>query len=87
MKDAIRYTVTVKAVFERLTKVTDVWRVVAQEPSGAVDKNGAPVLKDVYGYLPPVEKMVAQELQVYEQTVDKPIDFVKLVQVVNGVAS
>ncbi len=77
MKNAIRYKITVSATIEALRTTGKEWRVVGQDI-----KADKPV--DVYGHSPEVEKLVREEVQVYEQVVDGPIDIAALACVVNN---
>lgn len=78
MKDAIRYTVTIKAIVEREETVGKEWTVIGQEMDEATGKP-----KDVRGYTPETTKTVRRELEIYEQTVDC-LDVAAVVSVVNG---
>jgi hypothetical protein len=84
MKNAVRYTVTVKAVIETNEISSGEWGIVDYVDSGLLNKDGGPVLKQKMGYLPEVRRVTHKEQQIFEQIVDKPVDLVKLVQVVNG---
>lgn len=77
MKGAVRYKVTVTAVIESTKTVGKVWDVVGQDV-----KDGKTI--DVRGYTPEIQKQVREELQVFEQVTDGPVNLAALVAVVNG---
>lgn len=78
MKDAIRYTITVSAVVERVQTAGKEWTTVSHEVIEGSEKT-----KPVMGYTPEIEKTVQREIKVYEQTVDS-LDMAALVAVVNS---
>jgi hypothetical protein len=92
MDGAKRFKVVVSAVVERERKVGKEWTVVGEEvvPRDQYEKWGktpdtAP-LRNVMGYTPEIVKTVREEMQVFEQTVDK-LDMAKLVAVINGLST
>lgn len=84
MKNAVRYKVTVQAVIETVEVSRGEWGVIDHVDSGLFNKAGDPVLKERHGYLPDIERVRRDERVIFEQSVDTPVDLVKLVQVVNG---
>lgn len=84
MKNATRYTVRVMAVIETVESSDNEWGIVDHVPSGETTKAGDPLLKPKMGFLPAAMRKRTREQQIYEQTVEAPVDLAKLVQVVNG---
>lgn len=85
MRNAVRYKVTVVATV--VTQESDngaTWGIVDHVNSGEVTKSGDPLLKPKYGFLPEAVRTRQQDVQIFEQSVEAPVDLVKLVQVVNG---
>lgn len=72
MKDAISYTITVKAVIERKEIVGKDWARVTSEPDSK------------YDYTPEIEKTIQKQIEIYQQQVDK-LDMAALVKVINKI--
>ena len=77
MKHAVRYTVKVTAVLGYEAKQANEWGVVDHVASGEINKAGDPVLKPKMGFLPEHTKRFEREVQVFEQTVDTPVDLAR----------
>jgi hypothetical protein len=79
MKGAIRYVVMVKAIVVRTVIAGKEWTTVDHVPI----EEGSEKLKPKLGYTPEIERVVEQEVQLFEQRVDE-LDMAALVSVVNG---
>lgn len=80
MKGAVRYTVVVTAIVQTTRLAGKDWATIGQEFKEGSDK---PV--DIKGYTPEIEKLMAENVEVYKQTVDT-LDMPSLVKVINGIA-
>lgn len=81
MKGAIRYRVTISAVVERTKMTGREWTIVEQVADPA--NPGKPL--GVFGYSPPIEKVVEEQVELFDQQLDA-LDMAAVIAVVNGLA-